>query len=289
MAPYNRYTRAPEPQEPDANEGKPFDIYLPNPNPVSRCAKPNAGACTRGGGGFHSLRRVRRSPRARNRTARSPPREKPVPPERVFMSYGDWWQAQQPDSPRLNDCADKTAFSTNCWPYGNQLSTVTGTCDKTAAWMLDGKLCRFNIPGAPARPRSSSTSVLPGATEHFDSRRLTGRGAIVAAGLLGSSGEAVIARQGHCPTGHDGKPVGMAIPPEYDEGIQLGLQALRREVPEQEMTWDDYLRNRRARAYGGNPPSESGCSSRPGGRSWTAPTPPRAASAASLRRPSSAV
>lgn len=79
---------------------------------------------------------------------------KPVCPDRSFVSYGQWWQAHQPIDGAPAEPKLRT-ISTSYWPYGQQITVITGSDRCDDMYKLDGRLIHKAAPHVVARSRSS--------------------------------------------------------------------------------------------------------------------------------------
>ncbi|CAE8709506.1 unnamed protein product, partial [Polarella glacialis] len=117
--------------------------YLPHPFPVHRLSNGR-------GGGFESTQD--QEPRLR------------------FLSYGEWFEYRQP---KHQSGKPGTAKATSYWPYGPQVSTLTGSESKLDGYWLDKRWVDSQIPhlgqsGASLEPgprRSSSAAELLGSNQ----------------------------------------------------------------------------------------------------------------------------
>eukprot|EP00928_Gymnodinium_smaydae_P009367 TRINITY_DN13498_c0_g1_i2.p2 TRINITY_DN13498_c0_g1~~TRINITY_DN13498_c0_g1_i2.p2 ORF type:complete len:122 (+),score=13.12 TRINITY_DN13498_c0_g1_i2:83-448(+) len=101
-----------------------FAPYLPHPYPVHRIQRERESHI----GGFKSFHEDCR-PLAHP--------DKAICPDRVFTSYGEWWQAHQaPPGPPPPEPDVKVA-TTNFWPYGRRISDLTTTENNGDFYELD--------------------------------------------------------------------------------------------------------------------------------------------------------
>lgn len=145
--------------------------YLPHPFPLQRHGRVTGSHS----GGFVSLHDP-------CKPCHNP--EKRCCPEKVFVSYGEWWQAHQPPVGPPPPDPDVREFSTNFWPYGRRISAITSTDNHKDIYELDRRIIRQNVPHIR---RSASVPFTGGPMQDGAHFRSTGR-----AELHGSHSEAVV-------------------------------------------------------------------------------------------------
>eukprot|EP00933_Yihiella_yeosuensis_P041491 TRINITY_DN35883_c1_g1_i1.p1 TRINITY_DN35883_c1_g1~~TRINITY_DN35883_c1_g1_i1.p1 ORF type:complete len:195 (+),score=28.15 TRINITY_DN35883_c1_g1_i1:92-676(+) len=80
-------------------------------------------------------------------------------PRSTCFSYGEWWQKRQPLDKSPGPKVDKKA--TSYWPYGPQVSVITGSEQKTDGYWLDKRWLSNTSPSkGPIRTAGMSSSVL---------------------------------------------------------------------------------------------------------------------------------
>merc|ERR1719389_1460094 len=111
------------------SQGLAKEDYLPHPFPLQRVLRTreaHAGGFT----SFHNDCRPKAHP------------DKPCCPDRVFMSYGEWWEAhQKPPGPPPPEPDIKT-FATSYWPYGQRITDVVTTDAQKDIYELDKRIVK---------------------------------------------------------------------------------------------------------------------------------------------------
>jgi hypothetical protein len=138
--------------------------YLPHPYPLKRRGRERDHP-----GGFVSLQEPFEPPKFPDQ-------------EQVYMTHGEWWQAQRP--PQCIKAPKDATFSTSFWPYGRRITCVA-SMDKDDQWYnLDKRIlknytfykAKRDPPPTSSLSRSRSSMELIGSqAEHFGYNRQLGR------------------------------------------------------------------------------------------------------------------